>query len=128
MTGLPGRWAFSTPAFESVACLPVIPPEVEAVREIARSPGRWAEAHAAFSAVRNLVLLVEKRSDERPRPEHGILYLAENVAKVTYNASAPRAPFDHDAGWWIAKNARWMVDHSADAGLGARVWAALTRQ
>jgi hypothetical protein len=96
------------------AGLSEIPPEVQVVREIANTPARWAEAHKAFQAVRKLVLSVERRTDAG-RPEHGILYLAENVAKVAYNASGSRAPFDHDAGWWIAKNARWIVDHSTDA-------------
>jgi hypothetical protein len=116
-----------------------VPSEVEAVREIACTRARWAEAHAAFQAVRKLVLRGEQRRTDARGPEHGVLYLAENVAKVTYNASfaAPRLPmfepaidvgaFDHDAGWWVAKNARWIVEHSTDSGLEARVWAALAR-
>ena len=27
--------------------------------------------------------------------------VAENTAKVIYNASNEPAPFDHDAGWWV---------------------------
>jgi hypothetical protein len=64
-----------------------------------------------------------------PQPIHadGLLYLAENVAKVTYNASGSRAPFDHNAGWWILSNARWLLDRTEDADLAARAWTALTR-
>jgi hypothetical protein len=47
---------------------------------------------------------------------------------VQARESGSPAPFDHDAGWWVAKNGRWIVDHSPDAALGARVWAALVQQ
>jgi hypothetical protein len=103
-----------------------IPREVEAVREIARDPSRWTEAHDAFSAVRRLVLRNEKRTAVPTDVADGLLYLAENVAKVTYNASGASAPFDHDAGWWVASCARWVVERSPDPELDARVWAALT--
>jgi len=73
-------------------------------------------------------VLVAERGNDARGPEHGILYLAENVAKVAYNASGCPRPFDHDAGWWVAACARWIVERSADAGLEARVWAALTRR
>jgi hypothetical protein len=102
-----------------------IPREVESVREIARNPSRWTEAHDAFQAVRRLVLGNEKRSARATYVADGLLYLAENVAKVTYNASGGPAPFDHDAGWWVASCARCVVEHSQEPDLDARVWAAL---
>jgi hypothetical protein len=108
--------------------LSALPAEVRAVREIALAPTRWYEAHQAFQAVRKLVIAAESTAAKAIGPELGILYLAENVAKVTYNASGRSAPFDHDAGWWVAKNARWIVDHSSEAGLERRVWAALAKQ
>src|SRR5215468_2611842 len=83
--------------------LPELPPAVRTVRTIVEIPERWREAHDAFTAVRRVVL--QHPRSEPPTVEHGVLYLAENVAKVTYNASGEPAPFDHDAGWWIAKNA-----------------------
>jgi hypothetical protein len=102
-----------------------IPPEVQLVREIARDRGRWAEGHAAFQAVRILVLRNEKRATTATDVAAGLLYLVENVAKVTYSASGSPAPFDHDAGWWVASCARWVVEHALDLDLEARVWAAL---
>jgi hypothetical protein len=106
--------------------VPNIPPEVRDVLEIALTPVRWSDAHRAFQAVRKLVLAAEGRAPATPDVDLGILYLAENVAKVAYNASGCSAPFDHNAGWWVAKNARWIVDHSSHAGLDGRVWAALS--
>lgn len=34
-------------------------------------------------------------------PHESFLLLAENIAKVTYNASGQPAPFDADSGWYI---------------------------
>jgi hypothetical protein len=105
-----------------------LPPEVREVREIAVTPDRWGEGHRAFQKVRKVLLESERHAASPEAPEHGILYLAESVAKVTYNASGCSAPFDHNAGWWVAKNARWIVDHSSTVGLHDRVWAALAGQ
>ncbi len=107
------------------ADLSAIDVEVDVVRQIARDPARWIEAHEAFQAVRKLVLRGEKAARAADSLEQAILYLAENVAKVTYNASGASAPFDHDAGWWVAKTARSIVEHSSDASLEDRVWSAL---
>jgi hypothetical protein len=107
--------------------LTTVPLAVRAARHIARSTERWHEAHAAFQRIRQLTLAAETRCSVATSLEHGLLYLAENVAKVTYNASGSRAPFDHDAGWWVAQNARWFVEHAEDAELETRVWAALAR-
>jgi hypothetical protein len=107
------------------SALSTVPAEVEAVREIASTPARWMEARAAFQAVRSVVLANESRSRLAQTVDEAMLYLAENVAKVTYNATGASAPYDHDAGWWVAKNARALVELSTDAALGARVWKAL---
>jgi hypothetical protein len=108
--------------------LPKVPPEVRSVRAIAYTPARWGDAHEAFQAVRKLVLAAERGAPEAPGLELSILFLAENVAKVTYNASGRPAPFDHNAGWWVAKSARRIVDSSSQPGLEGRVWAALAGQ
>lgn len=102
-----------------------VPPEVQRVRDVAFTPSRWSEGHAAFQGVRKRVIEAERRP---PTLELGVMHLAENVAKVTYNASGCSAPFDQDAGWWVAKNARWIVERSTQDGLGSRVWAALAGQ
>jgi hypothetical protein len=123
----PGRRPGWAVAVLDACCSAVsaVPAEVEAVREIALTPARWTEAHAAFQAVRMLVLLNERRSPKARTIGDEMLYLAENVAKVTYNASGASAPFDHDAGWWVAKIARSIVERSKDSGLEDRVWKTL---
>src|SRR5262245_46768010 len=47
--------------------------------------------HVAFRAVRRLTLQYEK-GKSKDEIYGGLLYLAENVAKVTYNATNPRDP------------------------------------
>ena len=70
---------------------------------IAREPGRWLEARSVFEELRGHTLKVEasKTSDIDLL---SILHLAENTAKVTYNASGLPAPFDRISGWWVASN------------------------
>jgi hypothetical protein len=104
-----------------------VPAEVDAVRQIARTRSRWNEGHDAFSAVRSLTLRSEIETRRPGDVAAGILYLAENVAKVTYNASGLPAPFDQDAGWWVAKTARSIVAGGGDDVVFTdRVWQALT--
>jgi hypothetical protein len=110
------------------AGLSALPAELRTIREIALTPNRWHEAREAFQAVRKLTIAAESTTDNAGAPELGILYLAENVAKVSYNASGCSALFDHDAGWWVAKNARWIIDQSSEMGLEKRVWSALSGQ
>jgi hypothetical protein len=91
-------------------------PEIEAVIAFARTPEQWADgldhksnaAHNFFDAVRHLTLQIERQ--EKRQPFESVLLLAENVAKVTYNAYRYRAPFDHDAGWWITANLKSIID------------------
>jgi hypothetical protein len=66
--------------------------------------------------VRRLTLEQEKAGSEHKL--HALLLLAENTAKVAYNASGAPAPFDADSGDWIAQNAKAFLDaapHSAQA-------------
>jgi hypothetical protein len=91
-------------------CKPLISDiaEVEEVCMIAKDPKRWSEAHDAFSAIRKLTLNAE--NSENNAIYIGILDLAENVSKVTYNASGESAPFDHNSGYRIVSNLRYIVD------------------
>ena len=38
-----------------------------------------------------------------------LLFVAEIVAEIIYNASDAPAPFDTDSPWWLAPNARGFV-------------------
>jgi hypothetical protein len=94
--------------------------EIEEVCRIIRTPTIWVEAHEAFSSVRELTLKAENSSSD---PIYaGILYLAENVAKVTYNASGEPAPFYHNCGYWIVSNLRHIVDHLGDKDFENKAW------
>lgn len=65
---------------------------------------RWHEAHQQFNRIRQFGL-----SNKEFQPS-AYLLLAENVAKVTYNASGQPAPFDHDSGWCIPGLALEIAD------------------
>lgn len=110
-----------------LACTQVteVPPPASAVLAIARDAARWREAHAAFSAVRRLTL-AEDGNDAGRRINRCLLYVAEITAKVTYNASGERAPFDHDSGWWVARNLRDFVNAVSSREFEDRAWDTLT--
>lgn len=97
-------------------------PEIDAVYEIALNQQRWKEAHDAFSRVRNLTLAFEK-SKSKNSVYGGLLYLAENTAKVIYNASGEPAPFDYDSGWWLVSNLRYIVDEIKSSEFEAKAWS-----
>lgn len=97
-------------------------PEVEAVLEIASNPSRWPEARETFRAVRKLTLQAEEPLYE------GVLILAENVAKVTYNSSGHPPPFDHDSGWWIAQNLKYIIEQVNDPEFTADAWSTLSSE
>src|SRR5262245_20950773 len=101
--------------------------EIDAVHKIAQDQNRWQEAHGAFRAVRTLTLQAEK-SKNKDAIYAGMLYLAENAAKVTYNASGEDAPFDHDVGWWLVSNLRFIVDQIGNPEFEARAWDTVSCQ
>lgn len=96
-------------------------PEVELVLTIARDRARWREAKGAFRAVRQRTLRTEDRL------LRNVLLLAENVAKVVYNATEPVGRFDRDAGWQIAANVQAIIDLVDDPVFAAEAWQALLR-
>ncbi|MBY0522733.1 MAG: hypothetical protein K2R98_05020 [Gemmataceae bacterium] len=95
--------------------------QVDAVWEIARNSERWSEAHAAFSAVRSLTL-VEDRTHEHGNIYLLLLVIAEFSAKVIFNASGSRCPFDDECGQWLVQGLRDMADQVSAVDFR---WAAL---
>lgn len=91
----------------------------------------WQNGHRVFSALRNMTLRLDQRRQWWGLRKHEellaeILLLAELVAKVTYNATEPLAPFDEDSGWWLASSLRSFVDRpGSDERLKNAAWAAL---
>lgn len=94
-------------------------PEVETILAIANDPSRWREASDAFWAIRELTLQAKDPLCE------GVLTLAENVAKVIYNSSGHSPLFDHDSGWWIAQNLKYITEQINDPDFAAEAWLVL---
>jgi len=105
-------------------CRSLIPsiPAIDAIHEIALDRSRWKEAHAAFQHVRDLTLKAEESKLTDPIYA-GVLYVAENTAKVTYNASGQPAPFDEDSGWWLVSNLRYVVDRVNNREFEEKAWS-----
>jgi hypothetical protein len=107
-------------------------PEIQAVINFARNPGnlgngtheKQEEAHQVFGRVRNRL----REQKDLEGLHKFIFYLAENVAKVTYNAYGYAAPFDHDAGWWITPNAKGLVKGLEDPVIDSEIWSILSQE
>jgi len=99
----PQRVAWATRLLDLVLRQGEPPPaEVERVARLADEPDRWREGHDAFQDVRRLTLEAERApASPRSRGYTETLLLAENVAKVIYNASGEPAPFDFHCGWLL---------------------------
>jgi len=105
-------------------CRGLIPrvPEIDAIHEIASDRSRWPEAFESFRSVRQLTLKAE-RSSSIDAVYASILFVTENVAKVTYNASHGPAPFDHDAGCWLVCNLHHIADLVGTHEFESKAWA-----
>jgi len=79
-----------------------VPSEVLAVAEVGRSD--WSRGHDAFKAVRGLILAAEN-IEPRPLadPNYVLLFVAENAARMIYNASGTKGGFDEDSGAWLIR-------------------------
>jgi hypothetical protein len=100
---------------------------IERLRRIAANPREWVQAHDAFSMLRESTLELERlsnRSDEQTLLLRQ-LYLAENVAKVVYNATNPTDEFDEDSGWWIAPCLKKCLDSLNDDEFSDSAWRTL---
>ncbi|MHA4893324.1 hypothetical protein ACXZ1K_01130 [Pedobacter sp. PWIIR3] len=72
-----------------------IPNPIKELHPIIENLNRWPEAHSQFSKIRVFLL------DHPHFQPQSFLFLAENIAKVTYNATGQPAPFDADSGYYI---------------------------
>ena len=102
-------------------------PAVQSVLDLARDSKRWIEAHDAFSVVRRENLKIER--DGLASVERSLLLaqlrLTELVAKVTYNAAFPLAPFDGDSGWRIPGQVREVLGLLGDGVFSEYMWRQL---
>ena len=104
-------------------CAKLIPSiaSVEKVIEVALTPSLWPTAREVFDAVQMLTLKNERQSAPSSLYQP-VLYLAENVAKVTYNATGLSAPYDHNSGWKIVEIVRQIVDQVKKSEFESEVW------
>lgn len=100
--------------------------EIERVIEIVNSPSNWHEAYEAFQNVRGLTIQFEKRHLAHERLYLCVLLLAENVAKVIYNASGHPAPFDSNSGWWLVSNVKDITKKVDNSKFLAELWELFT--
>jgi hypothetical protein len=75
-----------------------VPPPVLAVELIGATPRSWGDAHRAFSDVRDATLQFDQAQTPGSDPTYQLLFVAENTAKVIYNATNPIGPFDASSG------------------------------
>jgi len=82
------------------------------LKRVARKRRRWRAAHQAFTKIRGTTLRLERRKTLTPVQERMLCqcFVAENVAKVIYNATDPIDPFDEDSGWWIVPCLKSCID------------------
>jgi hypothetical protein len=110
------------------AYTPTVPAEVKAVLDLTGTRSAWHRGHLVFDALRRLTLRIEGNEMPADTMLRGIVGVAENVAKVTYNATFPDDPFDADSGWWIASNVYWIQQRIADEAFDDRAWSVLSGQ
>jgi hypothetical protein len=100
---------------------------IEDILHIADHPMEWVNAHNAFSTLRTTTLDLESARD-RTKEERLFLCLvglAENAAKVIYNATDPPDPFDADSGWWIAVCLKSFLDLLGEDDFSKTAWLAV---
>lgn len=100
---------------------------IELILQISAHPAEWREAKLAFSALRDSTLKLEKIQaiNDEEKVLLSLHYLAENVAKVAYNATNPRHPFDKDSGWWVAVCLKNLLEKLRDDDFSQLAWSAL---
>lgn len=110
-------------------CIDLIPntPEINTILEIARTQRRWAESKEAFKSIRKLTLQADEEARNAKSIDYNLLYrtvlcLAENVAKVVFNATSSLAPYDRDSGWWVVDNLYLVAKIRNDPNFTSRAW------
>jgi hypothetical protein len=115
------------PAFAAAAlaaCLVAVngPEQLYDVVRIGEEPGRWSQAHLAFDTVRVLTLQSERCNATSQDPAYMLLFVAENSARVIYNASSPPDPFDEDSAAWLLLVLAQLVRCTQSSSLEESIW------
>lgn len=103
---------------------------ISRVQQIGGDRAQWGAAHGAFSQLRKLLISSEGVSDLSNKQELllSVTSLAENVAKVIYNATDPEDEFDEDSGWWIVECLLHCAVHIERADFKNLAWAFLRQR
>lgn len=97
-----------------------IPTEITELYSIVDDEIRWKESHGQFGKIRQFLL---SHTNFQPQT---YLFLAEKVAKITYNLSGQPAPFDSDSGYYIPSLAIQTADYFNDQQITAEIERILT--
>ena len=108
----------------AISLFETVPPAVRVVAVAARKPEWWPQAHGAFSLVRRLTL-AEDKSHVGGAMYGAMLLVAENTAKVVYNASGEPAPFDADCGAALVSCLRHLTAVAGSPEFEQRAWGLL---
>lgn len=85
---------------------------IDSLLKVTLDESKWPESREIFNSLREQTLECEQ-SDASNFRRIGMLHLAENIAKVTFNSSGLEQPkFDSDSGYWIPQCIKYMIDHS----------------
>lgn len=97
------------------------------VQQVAMTPEKWSSGHRLFSEVRAITLQHDKTSAGTPEDDmlSYLLAVAEQTAKVTYNATSPPDAFDDDSCAWIVAMLRGFVSHCDDDRFDEQAWQAV---
>lgn len=94
--------------------------EVDDLLEVTADNRRWREAYDLFLELRQ-----RRLAESRPEVA-SFIDLAENVAKIVYNASGAQAPFDRNVDLRLSDYVKRFTDVMGQDELTTRIFDALT--
>jgi hypothetical protein len=103
----------------------------ERILDTVDHPRQWGNGHRCFDILRQATLELDNLRRRRALTEDEeilahLIFLAELVAKVTYNAVDPSDPFDENSGWRIAAALQWFTGIWNDEVFAKAAWLALS--
>lgn len=99
-------------------------PELDCVTHLSTTPSEWSRGHDVFRKVRQVTLQHDKQSKRTSADDtHSwVLAVAEQTAKVSYNATFPLDEFDDDSAAWIVACLRGFASTMNVSGLLNEAW------
>ena len=101
-----------------------VPTAVQVIPKLAVSSLLWSQAHSAFGKVRQMTLVAEREPTDMRRK--ALLYVAENAAKVIYNATGSQDAFDRDSGAWLVRCSKEFADLVEDESFTTELWRVIS--